>query len=397
MINPFHTYSNSVRRRGKKYLQLLVVFCIGISVASKAQQQNLFSNFLLNPYQYNAAYAGVVLGTQFNMAYRNQWVGFAGAPKEFMCSGWGNLNKHPEMALGGMIVNNRAGLIQRTSFQGSYSYHLKINTSYTLSFGLAFGGVQYNVKMYDAKPYDQDDNFMNANVLKAFAFDANSGFHLYSKKFFLGLSNQQMLNSSIHWANTSGRLTPHYYIYTGYNFKLDSAGAWVLQPSILSRISGPSPLQFDYSLKLIYKELLWCGATVRHRFESVKAGGNYSEIPSASILFGCSWKKSLNFGYAYDFITSGLSNYSSGSHEVFLSYRMPFRHKRSAAELAKEADETELNTIDNSVKSNIRNKKKNQQKDEKKPGTEKKEPQVQPEAPSEDNKIEDKEGEDKPK
>jgi type IX secretion system PorP/SprF family membrane protein len=381
-----------------------ITFCfllVGLHLAG--QQQTLFTNFLLHPYQYNPAYAGTVPGTQFNIAHRNQWVGFDGAPKESTFSGWGNFRKHANMTAGGMIISNRSGLIQRTSFQGSYAYQLKINKSMTMSFGLAFGGVQYNVKVYDAKPYDQDDIFLNSEILRAFAFDANAGIHLYSKKFFFGLSNQQMLNSKILWANTIGRLAPHYYVYTGYNFNLDSTGTWQLQPSLLARFSGPAPSQFDYSLKLLYKGMVWTGATIRHRFENVKAGGNYSEITSACLLFGCTLKKALNIGYSYDFTTTHLNNYSSGSHEVFVSYLFPYRHKKSAAEMVKDADETELNTIDNSIKTNLKNKKKQEKEPKKKEEPEKnkkpipetKEPEVKPETPKEENNIEETEG-DKP-
>jgi type IX secretion system PorP/SprF family membrane protein len=347
------------------------MFCFCIQLL-KAQQQTVYSSFLINPYVYNPAYAGVLEGTQFNLGHRSQWVGFDGAPRTSMVSGWGNLKKQPHMAIGGMVSSDRGGLIQRTTFQGSYAYHLKINSKYKLSFGLAFGGVQYNVKIYDAKPYDQNDDFMASDVLRAFAFDANAGLHFYSKDFFLGLSNQQMLNSKIRWVDSKGSLSPHYYAYTGYNFRLSKDSNWVLQPSVLVRMSAPVPHQFEFNVRLVYKEMIWIGAT-------------YREKSSAGILFGCHLFKALTMAYAYDFTTTELNQYSSGSQEISIAYLFPLKRKKSAAEQAKDLDETELNTIDNSIKTNLKNKKKSEKESEKKEegksdkdGTENKEKEEKP-------------------
>lgn len=357
--------------KGLYYIVVLSVFSSGVF----AQQQTVHSSFLTHPYLYNAAYAGVIKGTQFNLGYRKQWVGFDGAPETAIFSGWGNLKKKPHMAVGGMVTTERTGLIQRSSWQGSYAYHLKVNKNYNLSFGLAFGTVQYNVKLYEAQPYDQDDQFLSNEVLRSFAFDANAGLHLYSKTFFLGLSSQQMLNSKIRWSNSNGRLTPHYYAYAGYNYRFSKDSAWVLQPSLLLRTSGPAPHQFEYHLRLIYKEMLW-------------VGGSYRERASASLLFGCNLvKKALGMAYAYDFTTTELSNYSSGSHELSVYYLFPYKRKKSAAELQQDADESELNTIDNSIKTNLKNKKK-AEKEKEKEAEKKKKPQEKQQEPGGTQEVE---------
>ncbi|MEI8136957.1 MAG: type IX secretion system membrane protein PorP/SprF, partial [Bacteroidota bacterium] len=89
----------------------------------KGQQQTLFTNITLHQYLYNPAYAGANKGTQFNIGYRNQWAGFEGAPVTFMASGYGTFKKKPNMAAGGLIMNDKSGLLSRTSFYGTYSYH----------------------------------------------------------------------------------------------------------------------------------------------------------------------------------------------------------------------------------------------------------------------------------
>lgn len=335
-------------------MKRVLIIMIGLLSAGVlcAQQQTLYSNYLLNPYLYNPAYAGAVEGNQFSVGYRNQWVGFDGAPKTYMASGFGNLKKKPKMVIGGMVTTERIGLLQRTSFYGTYTYILKINKKANINFGLGIGGIQHKVRVYDARPFDRDDNFMGSDVLNAFAFDANAGFHFYTKNFFLGFSDQQMPNSKILWDNSNGRNTNHFYAYTGYNFALDGKRDWIIQPSILARTNSPAPYQLEYMAKVLYQEMIWLGFGYRHK-------------SSASFLLGCKINNEFVFGYSYDFTLSSIRNYSSGTHELLLSYLMPFKKKKSKSELIKDADEDELNKIDNTLKTNLRNKKK-KEKEEKK-------------------------------
>lgn len=323
--------------------QIIIVLLILVTGAAYSQQQTLYTNYLMNQFIYNPAYAGVEDGTQFNMGYRNQWLGFEGAPTTFMVSGYGKLKKKPNMAVGGLVTTERIGLLQRTSFYGTYSYHLKINKKSAINFGLGAGGIQHKVRVYDSRPYDKDDSFLAADVLNAFAFDANAGFYFYTKKFFLGFSNQHMPNAKILWPNTTGRNTTHFYAYTGYNFSLSKD--IVFQPSILARTNNPAPYQLEYNAKLIYDDMLWAGFSYRH-------------TSSSCVMIGCKLEEKLSFGYSYDFTLTELNKYSAGTHELLVSYLIPFKRKKSKSELIKDADEEELNKIDNSLKTNLRNKNK---------------------------------------
>lgn len=335
----------------KKVIIILFLFACGVIYA---QQQTVFTNINLHPYLYNPAFAGSTQGLQFNAGYRNQWAGFEGAPKTIVASGYGTFKKKTNMAAGGLIINDKSGLLQRTSFYGTYSYHVKLGKKANLGFGLAFGGVQYNVKIYNAKPYDKDDEFLKNNILNANAFDANSGLYLYGKKFFLGISNNQMINGKIYWPNTNGRLVPHLYVNSGYNFILDKKKKeWAIQPSVLLRFNNPVPFQIEGNLKLMYKDMVWIGASYRHK-------------SAACFLVGATISKQFTFGYSYDYSTTALQQYSTGSHELVLSYTILAKKKKTASEKVLDADESEFNNIDNSMKANLKNKKKEEEKNEEK-------------------------------
>lgn len=351
----FKNHTSYITVRSKKIVLTLLVMVLLFE--SKSQQQSQYTNILLQQYLYNPAYAGAIKGMQFNAGYRNQWVGFDGAPRTFAFSGYGTLKKKPQMAVGGLITNDQSGLLNRTSIYGSYSYHLKLNDKWNLGFGLSAGFVQYNVKIYNAKPYDKDDGFVSSSILNANAFDANTGMLVYSKKFFFGASGQQLPNGKIHWSNTIGKLTPHFYVYSGYNFTLDKKKKeYTLQPSILLRFNSPAPFEIEYNLKLAYKSMLWIGTSFRHAKTNTALGKKWQNN-SFCILTGVTVSKQITLGYSYDVGMSNIRKYNNGSHELVVSFTLASK-KGIPKDKVQSADEEELNNIDNSMKTNIKSQKK---------------------------------------
>jgi type IX secretion system PorP/SprF family membrane protein len=76
--------------------------------------------------------------------------------------------------------------------------------------------------------------------------------------------------------------------------------------------------QFDINVRALWKNMVWAG--VSYRIDDalgVMAGVNI---------------KSFRVGYSYDVTTSGINNYSSGSHEIMLGYcyklRSPISNQR---------------------------------------------------------------------
>jgi type IX secretion system PorP/SprF family membrane protein len=319
---------------------VIVLFACGLSYG---QQQGLFTNFILNQSVYNPASIGALSGQQYNIGYRNQWMGFEGAPRTILVSGYGNMRKRP-MSIGAMVMSEKIGLMDITSFYGLYSYNLKINKTTFLNFGLGAGGVQYSVKTFNARPYDKDDSYFGSGLVNAMAFDVNAGLYFQSKNFFLGASNQHMANSKIRWNNTLGHLTPHFYAYTGYNLRLGKKKEYTIQPAVMTRYNAPVPYQLEANLKISYKEKFWIA-------------GNYRDRSSASVMAGLMIEKQFSVSYAYDLALTAISNYNSGSHEILLSYYIPFKKKRSQSEQIQDADEEELNTIDNTIRTTIKSKK----------------------------------------
>lgn len=373
--------------RNKTYLLGLCLLVSGVFL--NAQQQSIFTNYLLNNYAFNPAIAGSQPFLQANVYYRNQWTGFEGAPKTAMASIYGPLKKLKKMSVGGMVMSDKTGLLSRTTGLLSYSYHLNINKNTKVGFGLSAGIIQYNVKLYDVKAFDQGDEMLTGNILAANAPDANAGLYLYNKNFFFGFSDLHILNNKIPWKNTQGRLVRQFNTAAGYNFKIDKD--FVLQPSLLIKRTSPAPTQVDYSLKCTYKEMAWLATSLR--VESELSGSNFIKglfktNDALVFMIGGTVIKKINIAYAYDISLTSIKKYNNGSHEIFISYS--FIKKKVV-----DKDEEEFKVIDNSVKQSIKNKKTktNENNNQEKP--QENNPEQQPEQNNNNNAPE-KENQEKP-
>jgi len=146
----------------RRAVYILLLLITG-SYAS-AQQLPIYSQYLYNRFLINPAVAGSDGYTSFNLTAREQWVGYAGAPRTFSFSGQTRLLKRKlaikhtgsgrqvfrpktdgRVGLGGYIYSDKNGIVQRTGFQFSYSYHIWLKNATQLSMGLAFTGYHFKI------------------------------------------------------------------------------------------------------------------------------------------------------------------------------------------------------------------------------------------------------------
>ena len=145
-------------------LFILFISIFLLNRAGIAQQLPLTTNYLLNDYAYNPAVAGSKPHTVLNLNYRNQWVGFQDAPKNYGVSLHSAFGKQKKTAVGTLISADNTGLLSRTSGYLTFAYHVKLNKTYKLGFGLSVGMVQYRIKLYDAKVVDTGDELLTGNL-----------------------------------------------------------------------------------------------------------------------------------------------------------------------------------------------------------------------------------------
>lgn len=320
-------------KKNSYILILLLSIVVISSTRCVAQQLPIYTNYILNEYAFNPAVVGSKGHAVANLNYRNQWVGFQDAPKTYMVSLHSPIGKQKKLAIGTIVNSDNVGLLSRTSGYLTLGYHVKLNQTYKLGLGVSAGMVQYRIKLYDAKIADIGDEMLTGTLLSNNVFDTNGGLYLYSDKLFFGVSTYQVLGNKITWKNSQSKLSQHFYVSLGYMFKASEKIS--IQPSFLLKYNNPTPLQPEISLRGFYKKMFWIGTSYRLK-------------DAVSALVGITLKEKLTIGYSYDIPTSKIKTYTNGSHEIVLAYQF-IKPKRKL-----DADEQELNDIDNSIKSKLK-------------------------------------------
>jgi type IX secretion system PorP/SprF family membrane protein len=283
------------------------------TLGAVAQQLPEFSQYIYNDYLLNPAIAGTKDYAPVTLSARMQWVGFNNAPTMQIGSIHGALTKN--VGLGLTVTNMTTGPISNTSMQLAYSYRIKLNENTKLSFGVAPMLIQQSLQKDKLTLDNQNDNTFNRISGKTMIADANAGVYLYGKKYFVSLSVPQLLENKVRLGDAlfTEKLKRTYVLYGGYDFAVKEK--FVLTPSILVKaIQGGAPIQVDINFKATYNKLVWLGLSFR---------GSSSQSPSEVAVASLGvMKYNFVFGYSYDYSLSKISTYSSGSHEVFLTYKI---------------------------------------------------------------------------
>ena len=291
----------------KKFSYIIALLLI--SSVLFAQQKPLFSNYVFNDYYYNPAIASTQERVDFRLLYRNQWAGLNGKPSTQTFSANTALKKFP-LGIGGNVYHDKTGPLRTFGFNVGISYGIKFKNKSMLSAGVSVGMVHLRLQDDINVREGGDVAILNAQKGKAIP-DAGLGVYYKWKGLYVGFSLPQLFQSKIKLEvddpNNLNKLVRHYFLAAGYKVKV--ADKFELEPSFLLKAVKAAPLQGDISLKAIYNNLVWLGATYRTKDATV-------------IYAGVTIKDMFDIGYSYDITTSNLNGVSQGSHEVLLAYRL---------------------------------------------------------------------------
>jgi len=316
----------------KQILTLLLILFSSVTVVG--QQQGIYSNFLLNENYYNPAIAGSKNVHIVSLGYRNQWTGFTGAPVNVNANFYGSVKNKGKHGYGISFINEKMGITNKAGLYLNYAYHIKLSQRLKLGFGIRPGYIQYGVKLYDAQLADQGDEILTGNIYSAGALDVNTGFHLYSSKFFVMGSLNHLLGKSVQFTTYNSSLSFHYNLIGGYNFNLVKQKV-VLQPSVMLKYASPVPVQWTGMVKATYSDKYWLGLI-------------YRSEDAVGISAGLMINERFNVGYGFDYTIAGLRKQQSGSHEIMLSFVIT----KKRPTLEEEDDELNKSIMDNFQKMN---------------------------------------------
>lgn len=287
---------------------------IGLMVLSAcfatAQQRAIQSLYMFDPMLVNPAYAGNQVLLSATAIYRNQWVNLDGAPKTFTTSIHTGFKKS-RVGVGLLFSKESIGIHDETGFYGVYSYKLPISLKRKsqLSFGIQ-GGFNSLTTDYNKLTLKSVTDPNLSGVDRKFNPNVGVGVFYRENNFYGGISVPYLLENSvvsISDVNSLAKQRRYYYIFAGFSAKLSNNVKII--PSTLVRIQDQAPVSFDINATFVLYDIVGLG--VSYRFQDSIVG-----------LFELQINENFHVGYAYDFTTSQLNQFSNGSHELMVNYRI---------------------------------------------------------------------------
>lgn len=297
---------------------IISLTCVLGSLVGLAQQLPQYTQYFLNDFTINPAVAGTKDAWLAQSNNRFQWVGITDAPRTYVLSLHGPI-RNMNMGVGGYVYTDVTGPTRRTGANASYSYHVKITEDIKLGLGITFGATQFSVDGSQIDLKDPSDVALSNTNQQVLLPDGGAGFHLYSDEFWVGFSAPQLLNNKVQFFDdydeTTARLARHFFFTAGYNFEV--IDDLVVQPSVFVKYIDPLPVQFDATVRAIYREMVWVGFS-------------YRMDDAVGFMMGYTFNDNLMFGYSYDMSTSGIQDYNTGSHELMLGIKFGQPAQRKA-------------------------------------------------------------------
>ena len=294
---------------------ILTIICAFILQSMYSQQDSQYTQYMYNTPLVNPAYAGSRETITAFLLHRNQWVGLDGAPVTNNFS----INMpvgDSNFGVGLNFVNDEIGPVSENEISADLAYFIQVSENYKLSLGLKGTANLFQLDVNKLRIFDPSDpQFQNVDT--EFSPNVGAGLYLFSDKTYFGLSIPNFFES-YRYNDNNVEITKekmHFYFIAGHVFTISPNIDF--KPAVLSKIVEGAPLQADVTANFLF-------------FDKLTLGAAYRWDASVSALAGFQISDSWFIGYGYDLETTKLSNYNSGSHEIFLRYEFFNRSRVSA-------------------------------------------------------------------
>ena len=331
----------------KKVIFIGFILLLAVGQSLRAQFDTQLSNYWAAMNYYNPGYAGQSGQLELTGLYRMQWLGIEHAPKSGIILGEMPLPLlGREHGAGLSLYNDQIGLFKTTSISAQLALKFKLFKG-SLGIGLQGGYITDSfdgtkIETLDDENHNPIDPSIPTTLVNGNSIDLAFGiFYTDSlKRWYVGLSATHLLAPSLILNEKYVRDIPRSYYFTaGYNIPLNNP-LLELRPSVLLKTTEMSYLymdedslvvatkpntlkgmlrqtQIDVSLRMVYNKMLWGGLSWRKGESMIfMLGGQF---------------KMVEIGYAYDIpLFSSLLRTTSGSHELFIKYKVEMDLKKGS-------------------------------------------------------------------
>ena len=259
----------------------------------------------------NPAVAGTRKKIDARLCYRNQWVGFEGAPTTMSLGIHTRFYKKNVLGAGGFVFQDEIGPFKYLNIGGAFAYHATFDDA-KLSIG---AGGSYQSQGYLTNKittqYRQDPAVNYSYIETLRKADFSFGVLYYNDRFYIGMAGNNLWGTTFEYYKSDTarkavyKQVNHFNFAVGYNWMADESLIW--ENSFLAGFVPGVPILADYTLRLHFKEQLILG--LGYRFKT-----------AAVFQLGYTFKNTYQITYSYDLSTNRMKNTNSGTHELKLVF-----------------------------------------------------------------------------
>jgi type IX secretion system PorP/SprF family membrane protein len=300
------------------FTPILLWYAVGLA----AQQVPQYSLYMLNPYAYNPAYAGMENTLVATGVYRQQWSNLEGAPVTQ------HVNAHLPLfvissGVGLKVENDGIGAHRTTQAALSYNYQLELGRSTLLSAGFSAGYMQYSLDgtklrapdgVYELPGFSHNDPNLPEGKVRAGAPIFEAGLFLQTKNLQLSASSIPVFAPTLATNGTAGvEIEPvqHYFFSASYAFEVGEN--FNIRPSAIAKTDF-AETQMEISTVFQWNENIFAGGSFR--------GFGNADKDAAVVLAGLRLNEKTTLGYSFDIPLSPLNATNRGSHELLLRFSL---------------------------------------------------------------------------
>lgn len=289
--------------------RLFILFFIGVTSLSWAQQLPHYTQWATNQFALNPAHAGIKKCIDISTLYRNQWVGFEGAPKTGFLAVSIPLNSKRKQYLsarqgtGFKFETDRIGQFNTNRINVAYAAHFNFNKFNRLSLGLYGGVVQMGYDPSSATTQSADPTVLQQSNFVA--PDASFGAWFNAENYFVGLTLRNLIPTKWKDIGSDSRFRFHLGLNAGYRFIIKKN--ITLMPAINIRIPPRGIVDIDYDLFVNYKNFIGFGV-------------GYRTIDALLLFFNVKIAQQFSIGYSYDINLTDIQQGAKNTHEISLRF-----------------------------------------------------------------------------
>jgi type IX secretion system PorP/SprF family membrane protein len=275
------------------------------AISLLAQQDPLYSQYLVNPLVINPAYAGLNNNMNAMVGYRTQWTGFEGHPETFTGSIHSSIVNNKAGA-GLMIVQDKLGNATTTEFNASFAYKLNLGQT-TLSFGMQAGLQNFKTDAGSLNLYNPDDPAFATNE-RISRVNLGAGAILKGERYMLGLSVPRLLPTTFSNGGQDFQIySQHLYLFGAYVFYMNEHIRF--KPAALVRAVGGAPASIDLAFNFNINTVHTAGVFTRN-------------FNTYGLLLQTMLQDKFRLGYVFEMPTNQSVGSQFTSHEITLGVKL---------------------------------------------------------------------------